>query len=78
MKTYRTLYPQITDFANLYAAFRKARRGKRDRPAVAEFEFNLEANLFQLQAELVMHTTYFPRPAPSCVAPKKKRLPAFQ
>ncbi len=56
MKTYRHLYPQITDFANLYAAFRKARRGKRDRPEVAEFEFNLEANLFQLQEELVTHT----------------------
>ncbi|MCB0042118.1 MAG: hypothetical protein KDE23_20680 [Caldilinea sp.] len=52
MKTYRHLYDQVTDFAALLAAFRKARRGKRDRPEVAEFEFNLEGNLFQLQDEL--------------------------
>ncbi len=52
MKTYRHLYPQITDFGNLYAAFCKARKGKRDRPAVAAFEYDLETNLFQLQEEL--------------------------
>lgn len=52
MKTYRHLYPEITSFTNLYAAFRKARRGKRDRPEVAAFEFELEDNLFQLQEEL--------------------------
>lgn len=52
MKTYRHLHEQITDFAVLYAAFRSARKGKRDRAEVAAFEFDLEANLFQLQAEL--------------------------
>lgn len=49
MRTYRNLYPQITDFANLHAAFRKARRGKRDRREVAAFEFDLENNLVDLQ-----------------------------
>ncbi|MBN1485060.1 MAG: group II intron reverse transcriptase domain-containing protein [Chloroflexia bacterium] len=52
MKTYKHLYPQIHDFAKLYGAFRQARRGKRDRVAVASFEFDLERNLLNLQAEL--------------------------
>ena len=35
MKTYKHLYRRIGAFENLYAAFRKARRGKRSRPDVA-------------------------------------------
>ena len=56
MKTYKNLYPQICDFATLYAAYRRARCGKRDRVAVASFEFDLERNLLQLQDELRAHT----------------------
>ena len=56
MKTYKHLYPQITAFENLYLAFRKARRGKRARPDVASFEFDLEANLIRLQSELETET----------------------
>jgi len=52
MKTYKSLYPKIYDFGNLYWAFRAARKGKRDRPAVAAFEFDLEHNLLTLQDEL--------------------------
>jgi hypothetical protein len=52
MKTYKRLYPRIYDFENLYLAFRKARKGKRSRPDVAAFEFNLEFELPQLQEEL--------------------------
>ena len=52
MKTYKQLYPQITDFENLYHSFKKAARGKRKKSDVADFEYNLEANLFALQAEL--------------------------
>ena len=61
MKSYRNLYPQISSFENLYLAFRKARKGKRDRAEVAAFELDLEANLFQLQEELVTRT-YTPSP----------------
>ncbi len=61
MKTYRHLYDQITDFPTLLAAFRKARRGKRDRPEVAAFEFDLETNLFALQ-EGLRNRTYRPGP----------------
>lgn len=56
MKTYKKLYPQICSFENLYLAYRQARRGKRDRQAVADFEFNLEHNLLKLQHELLTHT----------------------
>ena len=52
MKTYRHLHAQITDFTNLHTAFRKARKGKRNRAEVAAFEYDLETNLFQLQSEL--------------------------
>jgi retron-type reverse transcriptase len=56
MKTFKNLFGQVTSFENLYQAYRLARRGKRDRPAVADFEFNLEANLLRLQAELEAQT----------------------
>lgn len=52
MKTYKNLYPQIYNFSNLYAAFRAARKGKRTRPAVALFEFELESNLLGLERDL--------------------------
>jgi len=52
MKTYKNLYPQIYSFENLYTAYRKARRGKRSRVAVAAFEFDMERNLLELEREL--------------------------
>ena len=61
MKTYRNLYGQIASFENLYLAFRKARKGKRDRHEVAAFELDLEANLLRLHEELAAHT-YTPGP----------------
>lgn len=53
MQTYRNLYPQIYDFEALYHAYRRARRGKRDRGSVRHFEQDLEGNLIQLQNELI-------------------------
>ena len=55
-KSYRHLYEQIYDFENLYNAYLKARRGKRDRPEVQRFEQDLEGNLIQLQNELIWGT----------------------
>lgn len=52
MKTYKNLYAKIYSFENLYNAFRQARKGKRDRVAVASFEFDLERNLLTLSKEL--------------------------
>ncbi len=53
MQTYLHLFPQICSFENLYLAYRAARRSKRSRVEVAGFELDLEANLLQLQAELL-------------------------
>ena len=61
LKTYKHLYPTITSFENLCLAFQGAARGKRGQPNVAAFEFDLEANLLQLQEELEAKT-YQPGP----------------
>ena len=58
MKTHKNLYPQIVSFGNLYHAYRAARKGKRDRIAVASFEFDLEHNLLALVDELRQHPRY--------------------
>lgn len=34
-------FQRVYDFGNLYAAFLKARKGKRGKPSVAKFEANL-------------------------------------
>lgn len=65
-------YLQVYDFPNLYASFRKARRGKRSRPEVAAFEYNLEAELFGLRDELATFT-YRPGPHRSFVVRESKR-----
>ncbi|MCO5189471.1 MAG: reverse transcriptase domain-containing protein [Anaerolineae bacterium] len=53
MKTYRHLYPQLCSWENLYRAWRKARKGKRGKPAAATFEFDLETNLVTLHRDLI-------------------------
>jgi len=61
MKTYNNLYEKICLLDNLRAAFKKARKGKSQKPYVKEFEANLEANLLALKRELET-LTYEPRP----------------
>lgn len=56
MKTHKHLYPQIASFENLLLAFKAARKGKRARADIAEFEFDLEENLLVLQKELTEET----------------------
>lgn len=57
MKSYKNLYPHIYAFANLYQAFRAARKGgKRKKVAVASFEFDLEHHLLELETELRQQT----------------------
>lgn len=46
------MFPPLIAWDNLLLAYRNASRGKRSRPDVAAFEYRLEDNLWQLQAEL--------------------------
>ena len=55
-KKYDNLYGELTNFSNLYWAFRKAAKGKRGNAAVAAFEFNLEDHLIQIQGELLVQS----------------------
>lgn len=52
MKRHGELWQDIITFPNLLLAAKKAQRGKRLRGNVVEFNYNLENNLLQLQAQL--------------------------
>lgn len=54
--THKHLYPLVCDWDNLLLAFRRARRGKRGKPDVCQFEFNAEEELLRLQTELLSGT----------------------
>ena len=53
MKTYKTLWPLICTFENLYLAWRKAKRGKSTKRQVVKFETDLEENLLLVLEELL-------------------------
>jgi retron-type reverse transcriptase len=53
MKRVGNLWEQVTSFGNLLAAARAAAAGKRQRPDVARFLFNLENELVRLHTELI-------------------------
>ena len=53
MKRHGNLWQRMVSFPNLLRAADKAQRGKRFRPGVAHFHFNLERELWQLHSELV-------------------------
>ncbi|MEW6031220.1 MAG: RNA-dependent DNA polymerase, partial [Chloroflexota bacterium] len=50
------MYQKLCSWDNLLLAYRKAGKGKRGHPNVAEFEYRLEDNLLQLQRELKEQT----------------------
>ncbi|HEY85775.1 MAG TPA: RNA-dependent DNA polymerase [Chloroflexi bacterium] len=52
MKTCKNLYIQISDFNNLYLAWRKARKNKRYKSSTVRFEQNLDQELLSLHREL--------------------------
>lgn len=55
------LYDKITSWQNLYLAYRKACRHKKRKAETAEWMFNCEKYLLELQQELVEHS-YQPQP----------------
>lgn len=53
MKRAGGLYPGIAEEENLLVAFRKAAKGKQDRPEVMAFRENLDANIHKLQRQIL-------------------------
>ena len=75
MKTYNNLWEELCSYENLELAFRKARKHKTLKPYVIEFEKNLNENLLQLRAELLM-LTYKPKPLETFILrdPKTRKI----
>ncbi len=61
MKRHSRLWPKLVSFENLYLAYRKARRGKRNSRAATRFEHHLERELSELRLDLITQT-YRPGP----------------
>ena len=78
------IWEQVTAMENLYAAYCKARKGKRARPDVARFSLDLEPSLCGLQRELISReyrpgpyrqfTVYERKPRLISVAPFRDRV----
>jgi retron-type reverse transcriptase len=77
MKRYGNLWQEVIDFGNLLSAAKLAQQGKRFRPNVLDFNYNLEKELFQLQAELASKT-YLPGAYKTfeIVEPKRRMISA--
>ncbi len=52
MKIYKNVFEKIISLENLFSAWDAFRRGKRNKPDVQRFEWNLEQNIFQLHRDL--------------------------
>lgn len=55
-KKYDNLYPQVCSLLNLWQGFEKASKGRRSRPSVVGFEYELEKELVALRDELEQET----------------------
>jgi retron-type reverse transcriptase len=53
LKSCRNLWPELTGLDNLFLAARRARKGKRSKPACAAFEFRLESEVLALHRRLL-------------------------
>jgi len=51
-RKYKNLYEKIYEFENILNASQKARKGKKTKKEVAEFEFELEKEIFDIQEKL--------------------------
>ncbi len=59
MKRKNNLFSTVTDFQNIYNAYRKAKKGKTNKEYVLQYSKNLERNLLNLQ-ERLKNQTYRP------------------
>jgi retron-type reverse transcriptase len=71
LKRHGHLWPRLIGFPNLLEAARKAARGKRGRPNVDAFHFDLEPELWRLHEELAAHA-YQPGPYNTFTIPEPK------
>jgi retron-type reverse transcriptase len=74
MKRHGNLWPALTSFEHLLQASQKAKRGKRFRPTVARYEFNLERELWKLRDQLICKTYRPGQYRPFYIYEPKKRL----
>ncbi len=84
MKRHGNLYSQITDFENILSAAQSAQKGKRFRPNVLEFNYNLEIELANIKNQLESKTyqpgkyktfqIFEPRPRIISAAPYRDRV----
>ncbi len=58
-RKYKHLYNEICSFDNIWLAARNSRKGKRNKSAVIDFEYNLEKNLFEIQESLLAENYNF-------------------
>jgi len=69
------VFDEIISLENLFLAWHEFRRGKKNKPDVQDFEFNLEDNLFQLHQELKAKTyQHFHYTAFNICDPKPRRI----
>jgi len=75
MKTHKNLYEKIYSKKNLILAWRKARKGKKQKEYVIDFENDLLLNINTLHNEL-QNQSYFPSPLENFVVrdPKTRKI----
>ena len=75
------MFDKISSFEMLLKSFYKARKGKRDRISVAEYEYFIESNILKLR-QLLLSGEYYPQPYTNFTIfePKTRRIsaPAFK
>ena len=71
----RNIYEKLCSVENLELAFKRARKGKTQKPYIIEYEQKLKENILQLRNELLMQT-YRPRPLQTFILrdPKTRKI----
>jgi retron-type reverse transcriptase len=56
MKTYNNLYEQICSYQNLWRSLKEAKKGRRTKDYIQQYEFNAENEITELRGELLAQT----------------------